>query len=372
MKTYTVSEFAKAIGVTNVTVNNWIKNGTVHAKTSETGQYYFTASQVQLVMANMHLQRKNQKGASALYVIKTDDDKVAEAAVQNILDVQAKCNDESIYISSFETFFASALDKIQFDPNSEEVMKALRGRVLREFSIKLNKYVKEHILLLYDISELYQDFTWNELKAIILNDESKLTPELIAKFDAVKDKIEEMPEEKYITQKGEIKERERHAISYEFLKMHIRGKVSEISRSVGFTNSKILDANYANLLDLRNIIDTELAAILIDTDYPINMNAPEVKKFIKELTASTEKEAMKSRLAKAKTVGFYTVFRLRESDTEAEDTLYEYLDSKMFQHIFLLCAKADDLPTDIKRKIDIGVRNEYFTFTVQGERSGQS
>ena len=371
MKIYSVSEFARAVGVTNVTVNNWIKSGIVSPMKSETNQYFFSSSQVQMVVANMHLQRKNQKGISALYIIKTDSDAMAGAALQNLLNIQKEVKDESVYIPSFETFFESALDKVQFDPNDETAMKALRGYALRELSRKLNEYVRDRILYIYGISKLYQDrFTWSELKAIILNDESKLTPELIAKFDDVKAEIERKPAENNLNMNGSVKKN--HGVSFESLKILTLGKVADIIRSVGLTNPKLTKVNFASLLDISNISDPELAAILMDAEYPINLNAPEVQKYIKELTISTEKEAMRIRLSKAKNVGFFTVLRLREGDTESETLLYEYLDNKLFKDVFLMCAKADSLPVDIKRKIDIGVRNECFTFTVQGERSEQS
>ena len=207
MKNYSISEFAQAVGVTNVTINNWIKEGEITPYTTLTGQKYFTSSQVTDVLLRMRLKSKNMNSCSTLYIVNSQNNAESDAKLMTIChEVQRKHYPSSVLISSFEDMFNNTLDSNKLDLTNEKVQEAVRVALMGEFIEKFESYVKDKVVSIFSIDKAIQDaFTWSELKALVTNDTSVVNEELIQKYDSIVEVIKNNPDDKMLNNDGSLK-----------------------------------------------------------------------------------------------------------------------------------------------------------------------
>ncbi len=358
MKNYSVSEFAQAVGVTNVTINNWIREGEVVPHTTLTGQKYFTSSQVTDVLLRMRLKSKNVTSCSNLYIVYSQNNGESDTNLMKIChEVQSKHHPDSVHISSFEDMFSNTLDTKKLDLTNEKVQQAVRVSLMAEFIEKFESYVKDKVVSIFSVDEAIQDaFTWTEVKALVTNDTSIVTAELIEKYDRIIEAIKSDPSDKILNADGSIKKN--LILPYKVLSKQICDKVVSIIRELGFNNPELYRIAQSSINVMKN---RELITCMQDTNYPLKEDDPAVKKALKKLNLSSEKQFVKNKLDNVFKNGFYHLFLYKDTDL-MNDNLYHFLDMRVFRNVCLVGCKLEDLPSDIRRKIKSGIEANYFRF----------
>lgn len=360
MKKYSVVEFARAVGVTSVTVNNWIKSKRLLPAHTETGQPYFTSEQVVHTMLTTYFNRKNMRGCANLYVVKRDNKEESDKLIMTCLNAQKELCKDSVYIEDFESFFTGIVEGIKVDRDHDKVAQVMRGYMGSELVKRLNNYVIEKILSILEIDRSYKEnFTWSELEAIVLGDKERLTPELIEKFDSIAEKVNANPNQNNLNKSGTFKKG--HVIKSEYLAMQMKMKVSEISKKLGFVDNRILGVSYAKLLSLDTIADKDIMEIFTDENCKISMNASCTDKLLKSITLEMEKKVLYNKIREVMNKGFYYVYKLTDAE-ESVDQLYQYLDMNVFSCVFLTGSTLEQIPSDIRRKIKAGEAASQFEF----------
>lgn len=358
MKNYSVSEFAQAVGVTNVTINNWIRDGEVTPYTTLTGQKYFTSSQVIDVLLRVRLKSKNMTSSSTLYIVNSQNNVEKDANCMSVChEVQRKHYPASILISDFENMFSDKLDSYSLELSNEKVQEAVRVALMGEFVDKFESYIKDKVVSIFSIDKSIQDaFTWTELKALVTNDTSVVNQELIHKYDSIVEAIQNDPSDKYVNADGSIKKN--LILPYKVLSKQIYDKVIGIIRELGFTNPELYRIVQSNPDVMRN---RDLVICMQDASFPLKADAPAVVKALKKLSLNTEKNFVRNKLASIFKNGFYHLFLYKDME-EINDNLYHFLDMRVFRNVCLVGCKLEDLPADIRRKIKVGIDNNYFRF----------
>ena len=201
-KVYSIVEFAEILGVSQVTVRNWIKESVIIPKTTATGQMYFTEAQVSAMFVNYRM-KGSHKSKSSLYIICENDEEKVNGLIETCVKAQRKTYPNSVFIKDFTTFFAEQFTNISFDAETLEDMAVLKGCVLKELSTRLRDYVENKVLSILGIDEEYKrGFTWYELESLVLNED--VDTELAERFDKVARSISENPKDNQINMNGSV------------------------------------------------------------------------------------------------------------------------------------------------------------------------
>lgn len=359
MKKYSVAEFARVLGVTSVTVNNWIKSKKLLPAYTETGQPYFTSEQVVHTILTTYF--KFALGCANLYIVKRDNKEESDEIIKACINAQQKLCKDSIYIEDFESFFTDIVEGIKVDRDQEQLAKVMQGRLAMELAKRLNNYVTEKIVSILEIDRSYkEDFTWSELEAVVTGDKERLTPELIERFDSIAVKVSESPNNNNLNKSGTLKKC--HAVKSEYLGMQMKMKVSEISKKLGIADNRILGVSYAKLLSLDTLDDKEILEIFTDEDFKISMKSSYTDKLLKSITLDVEKKVLRDKIRDVMKKGFYYVYKLTDAE-ESVDMLYQYLDMNAFSCVILAGSTLEQIPSDIRRKIKAGEAASQFSFT---------
>lgn len=350
MKNYKINEFAETLGVSKVTVGNWIKRGIVIPKETETGQLYFTEDQVASMFVNYRM-KPEHKNKSSLYIIcESDEEKVKKLVVEVCVEAQKQKYPDSLFVENFTTFFVDQFANSVFDPESESDLMVLKGYVLKELSTRLTDYVKARVLSILDIDSIYKkEFTYFELESLVLNDTNNLTTELTERFDNVAKKISENPTEKNMNLDGSMKLTKN--ITYGYLKLMIDNKVFDLASKLGLDGNLLKNTNYRQLLNLNEVIDKETYDILANEDFQINLKAPFVNTIIKDILLKTKREIAKTKIIQLAEQGYYHIFRFVNTP-ECKITLANYLKDKAFKNVYVLGSDSDKLPNEIVLYLD--------------------
>lgn len=349
MKNYKINEFAETLGISKVTVGNWIKSGVVVPKQTETGQAYFTEEQVASMFVNYRMKQVH-KNKSSLYIVCESDEEKIKSLVEVCVNNQKQVYPDSLFVEDFTTFFVNQFANSVFDPESESDLRVLKGYVLKELSTRLADYVKTRVETILNIDETYEkEFTYFELKSLVLNDKNNLTEELIERFDNVAKKISENPTEKNMNLDGSMKLTKN--ITYGYLKLMIDNKVFDLASKLGLDGQQLKNTNYRQLLNLNEVIDKETYDILANEDFQINLKAPFVNTIIKDILLKTKREIAKTKIIQLAEQGYYHIFRFVDTP-ECKITLVNYLKDKAFKNVYVLGSDSDKLPNDMVLYLD--------------------
>lgn len=356
-KNYSIAEFAETLGVSQVTVRNWIKDNVIIPKTTETGQLYFTEAQVSAMFVNYRM-KGNHKAKSSLYIICENNEEKVKGLTETCIKVQRKAYPNSVFIKDFTTFFAEEFSNINFDVNSQEDKNVLKGYVLKELSNKLGEYLKNKVLSILSIDEVYKkEFTWYELECLVLNE--GVNTELTTRFDNIAKQISENPKDNQMNMDGSV--RILSNITSDYLKVMIDSKVTDLAIKLGLNGKALKGTNYRQLLDFSKVIDPETYKILAAENLQINIKAPFISSIIKDVLLKSKREVAKTKIIQLAEEGYFHIFRFVDSEACIR-TLYGYLDKESFKNVYLVGSDSDKLPREISLKLEVGKENGSIYF----------
>ena len=358
-KNYSIAEFAEMLGVSQVTVRNWVKDSVIIPKTTETGQLYFTEAQVSAMFVNYRM-KGNYKAKSSLYIICENNEEKVNGLIETCITAQRKTYPNSVFIKDFTTFFAEQFANISFDAETPGDKAVLKGCVLKELSSRLGDYVKNKVLSILDIDEEYKrGFTWYELESLVLNENVDI--ELAKRFDKVAASINENPKDNQMNMDGSVKVLSN--VTSDYLKVMIDSKVTDLATKLGLDGQALKGTNYRQLLDFNRVIDPETYEILAAEDLQINVNAPFINTIIKDVLLKSKREVAKTKIIQLAKNGYYHVFRFVDSEACIR-TLYGYLDEKSFKNVYLVGSNKDMLPREISLKLEVGKENGNLNYDI--------
>ena len=358
-KVYNIVEFAEILGVSQVTVRNWIKESVIIPKTTPTGQMYFTEAQASAMFVNYRM-KGSHKSKSSLYIICEENEDKVDSLIETCIKAQRKTYPNSVFIKDFTTFFSDQFSNISFDVENTGDMAVLKGCVLKELSTRLKDYVENRVLSILSIDEEYKKgFTWYELESLVLNE--NVDTELANRFDKVSRNISENPKDNQINMDGSVKLLS--SINSGYLKVMIDSKVTDLATKLGLNGQALKGTNYRQLLDFDKVIDPKTYDILAAEDLQINVNAPFINTIIKDVLLKSKREVAKTKIIQLAEDGYFHVFRFVDSEACIR-TLYGYLDEKSFKNVYLVGSNKDMLPREISLKLEVGKENGSLNYDI--------
>lgn len=344
---YSIVEFAEIVGVTQVTVRKWIKDGIINVKYTKTGQPYFEDEQVAYMFIH-HRMKAYQKTNSGLYIVCGNTQEEIDKLIELCFNTQKQIYPKSVFIKDFTTFFTELFSKVSFDDNSEESKKMLKYCALTELSKRLKDYVDSKLISILDIDERYSDnFTPTELKQLILN--YNVTDELKERFNDIARDISENPNDKQINMDGTLKIS--CNVTAKSLELLIDNKVMSLIQNLGITGINKKDLNYKQLLDIDNVFDEKTIEVIFGENVEINITKPAIKTIIKDMLLKTKGIAAKKQISNIETHGYYHVFRYDDTD-RSKRALYRFIDEKLFKNVYVVGSASDILPSEITLKLE--------------------